>query len=309
MKNVWALGLGILIIVLLGAYMITYQVAFDQVAVVTTLGRVSAVAHGDAGAGGLFGNLRLKWPAPIQTVYTFDARTRVISSQLERQQTLDKQAVIASVYVAWRIDRPEAFYTFTQGDIKRAERRLLANVRDAKSEIGNFTFDELTNTDPAKLRIAEVESAMQTKVQSDMPVDQFGMVIESVGLKRIELPQQVTEAVFERMKSTRQRLAQAAESEGEAAASRIRGEAESAKQRILAFANRRAQEIRAEGEAAAQAYYREFKKNEDFAIFLRELQSLEQTLKHNTTFLLDTEIEPFDVLITPPAAEGVTQSR
>jgi membrane protease subunit HflC len=310
MKSTSTLFVGLLVIVLLIGYMVTYQVAFNEVAVVTTFGKAGAgaVKRGDAAEGGFIGNLHWRWPSPIQKVYKYDARIRVLEDRLEELQTLDKQSVIIQAYVAWRISDPLAFYQSMSAReaaaVEKAIERLRAGLRDAKSEIGRFTFDQLTNSDPGQLRIGDLEDAIQAKLQASIDREEpsWGITIEDVGIQRIELPDKVTEKVFERMKATRQRLAQSARSEGEARASDIKSKAESARQRIESFAERRAQEIRAEGAAAAAQYYSVFQQNEDFAIFLRKLEALRQTLAHNTTFLIDTRVMPFDMFAKPAAA-------
>jgi membrane protease subunit HflC len=115
-------------------------------------------------------------------------------------------------------------------------------------------------------------------------------------ISRILLPEQITRSVFSRMKQTRQRFAQNARSEGKAIAQGITAETNSDKQRILAFADRVAQNTRAQGDAAAAQYYAEYNKDPEFALFLRKLEALEKSLKTNTTFVLDTDSEPFDLL-------------
>ena len=303
MKSTSTLFVGLVIIALLLLYMLTYQVSFNEVAVVTTFGKAgpNAVKRGDDPAGGIIGNLYLRWPSPVQKVYRYDSRIRILEDRLEEQQTLDKQSVIVQAYVAWRISDPLAFYqsmsTAEKAAVEKAIERLRSGLRDAKSEIGRFTFDQLTNPDPAQLKIAEAEDAIRARLQASIDREQpsWGITIDDVGIKRIELPEKVSEKVFERMKATRQRLAQSARSEGEARASDIKSKAESARQRIEAFAERRAQEIRAEGAAAAAEYYSVFQQNEDFAIFLRKLEALRSTLAKNTTFLIDTRVMPFDM--------------
>jgi membrane protease subunit HflC len=294
----------VLILLVLVGYMVTYQVSFDEVAVVTTFGKAEtdAVRFGDEQAGGVFGNLHWKWPWPIQKVVKYDARVRVLDDRLEEQQTKDKQDVVIRAYVAWQIDEPLAFFR-TLRNADEAETRLRARLRDARAEIGNFTFDQLTNVSAEKLALDEAEAAIKNQLQSEITTpdrggtakQNYGIAVKAVGIKQIILPQPVTEKVFNRMRSTRQRLAQRARSEGDAIANDIQAKADSRSRRIMSFANRLAESIRAEGDEAAAEYYETFQQNQDFAIFLRNLEALEQTLEKNTTFLLDTQIAPFDL--------------
>jgi len=301
MKKVSALLLAGAIGVTLLVYMVAFQVRFNEVAVVTTFGKASegSIKNTDGKGAGLY----LKWPWPIQDVRRYDARVRILEDRLEQQETLDKQVVILSTYVSWKIGNPLDFYRSMRNE-QNAERYLLDRLRTARAEVGNYSFDDLTNVDPAALKLAEVEEAVLRRMRTDISSQQYGVEVDNVGIKRIILPQDVAEKVFERMSLTRQRLAQSARSEGEAVARSIRARARSAQQRILAFADRRAQDIRSEGDQAAARYYATFARNEDFAIFIRKLESLETTLANNTTFLLDTRIVPFDVLEEGAAAPG-----
>jgi membrane protease subunit HflC len=302
MKNTWTLAVGILIIVVLGLYMVTFQVRFNEAAVVTTFGRAVGVVDGDAGAGRWLGNLHWKWPRPIQQVYTYDTRVHVLDDRLEEQTTFDAISIVVSSFVTWRVDDAQQFHRALQ-TVENAEAQLLAKLRDARATIGEYTFDQLTSDDPDQLKIAEIEQRILADLreavsQQDPP---YGIAIEQVGIRRILLPEQVTQSVFDRMRDTRQRLAQQARSEGDAAANSIRSNANSARDRILAFVERRAQEIRAEGAAAAADYYEAFEADPDFAIFLRKLEALRETLQHNATFLLDTSVIPFDLFTSEPA--------
>ncbi|MCW8129412.1 MAG: hypothetical protein KIS92_03430 [Planctomycetota bacterium] len=296
MKNKSAVLLGALVALFLVVYMVTYEVRFDESALVTTFGRAgeNSVVNADGKSAGL----GFKWPWPVQDVRRYTTSTQVLEAPLEQQQTRDSQAVVVNDYVAWRIANPLEFERSLRS-IGAAEEQLRNRLRTARAVINQYTFDELTNRDPAKLKLADVEKAMLENLQKEVNAKAYGIEIKDVGIKRLVLPGDVTEKVFERMRSTRQMLAQSARSEGDAMASNIRKQAETSRNTIMAFAERRAQAIRADGDAAAAGYYKYFKENEEFAIFLRKIEGLKQTLSHNSTFLLDTRTAPFDLLGAP----------
>jgi len=294
MKRNMLLVFGIGIAAVLGLYAISFQVRFEQSAIVLTFGKADSSDMINAGTTDEAG-LHWKWPWPIQEVRFFDKRLRPLDDLLEQQETKDKQVVVLKTYLTWRITDPLAYYRTLQTD-NGAEQFLKDRMRTARAEIGNYSFDELTNDDPARLRLAEAEEAILKRLRNDLVDQGYGIEVASMGVKRILLPEQITQAVFRQMSQTRQRLAQNARSEGEATARSIQAAARSDEQRILAFAQRKAQSIRAEGDAAAARYYRVFAQNEDFAIFIRKLEALEGILSNNSTFLLDTKLEPFDLL-------------
>lgn len=293
MKKLSLIAMGTLIFTVLVLYMLTFQVNFHQMAVVTMFGKAdaSSVINMDGNQSGL----HWKWPWPIQQFRLFDTRLRVLEDRLEQQETRDKQVVIMKAFIAWRVTDPLLFQRSLQ-DESNAMRFIRDRLRTARAEIGNFTFDDLTNVDPEKLRLAEAEEKILERIQADLKDKGYGIAIHTLGIKRILLPDEIKTSVYARMRQTRQRLAQNARSEGEAIARSIRARARGDEQRILAFAERKAQSIRAEGDAAAARYYQIFAENEEFAVFMRKLEALETVLANNSTFLLDTKIEPFGLL-------------
>ena len=283
----------IAICILIGVvlYMSTFQLAYHQCAVLTTFGKAT---KGYSNIDGSEAGLKWKWPWPVQKVYYFDARIKTLSDRLEQQETKDRHVVILNMYMTWRICDPLSFYrTFTKTE--NSQQYLRDRLSSARWIIGEFTFEDLTNVDPDKLKIADAEQAILKQIQNDIKEFPFGIEISNVGIKRILLPKSITQAVFGRMRVTRQRLAQNARSEGEAIARSIRAQAHSDQKRILSFAERMAQEIRSEGDEAAAKYYHIFKENEEFAIFIRKLESLKHILDENTIYVLDTETPPFDL--------------
>jgi len=293
MKNVSIFTVGIVILGLFIIYSITFQVRFNEMALVTTFGKADSSSV--INRNGTEAGLHWKWPWPIQHVRLMEARLRTLEDQLEQQETKDKHVVILKAYLTWRIVDPlefqRSFHTAADATLFLRDR-----LRNARAEIGTFTFDQLTNTDPKKLRLADAENNILARIQTDLAGKGYGIAVCAVGIKRILLPEQITTSVFERMRQTRRRLAQNARSEGQAFASSIRAKARSDQERILAFAERKAQSIRAEGDAAAAAYYRVFAENEELAVFMRELETLESVLENNATFIVDTKIEPFHLL-------------
>jgi len=310
MKNLSTVILGLLILVVFVFYMITFQVDYNEVVVVDTFGDAGPesvyVGRPDAGgAGGPFGNLYLKWPVPIQNVHRYDARLRTLETRLEQIQTDDNQSIIPMLFVTWQIDDPLALYGAVRDQVGKVERALESRLRDALEILAQRTFEELTAGGTAEgeahpLARAEADIRAELQAAMDAPVD-FGVTVRSVGIKRNVLPEAVTEKVFQQMRATRERLAQQAQSEGIAEASRIRNQARSQRETIMSFAREQASTIRAEGVAAAAEVYKQFQADESFAKFLREMRSLESMLKQKTTFLIDTATEPFSRLRDPGA--------
>ena len=301
MKRFSLVLFGLFLLGLFLLYLLTFTVRFDQTAVVTTFGRADAedVINRDGTEAGLYGKL----PWPIQQVRFFDTRLQLLEDRLEQQETRDNQVVILKTYLTWRITDALAFWRSMQTE-ENAARFLRDRLRTARAEVGHYAFDDLTHADPEKLRLGELEAAILARLRADLDGKGYGMAIETVGIKRLQLPDQIAASVYDRMRQTRRRLAQHARSEGTAIARGIEARARSDEQRILAFAERKTQSIRAEGDAAAVRYYRVFAQNPDFAVFIRKLESLESILSNNSTFLLEPQPPPFDLLQSlMPAAD------
>jgi membrane protease subunit HflC len=284
---------GIIVVVLL-AYMFCFQVRYDQVAILTTFDKATEPTRDAQGNIIDPGSLRLepglyrRWPWPIQQVTTYPKLLQVTEAPFEELQTADHYAVVMRVYVVWKIEDPLKFFVKLQ-NIRQAEDRLGSLIRELKSVISQRRFDELVNLDPTKLKFAEIEEQSRQQLQAAVDAQDYGISIQHVGIRKMVLPEKVTEKVFARMKKNREALAQQARSEGESRALGITSEAEAAKERILGFAQNRALAIRTEGDRAAAEYYSQFAKDQQLAIFLRQIEALKIMLPHNTTFILPAE--------------------
>lgn len=282
--------IALLVALILGFYMVSFQVRYDEVAVRTTFGAGIEPVRNDDGKitdpGSLYREpgLYFKAPWPIQQVTRYSKRLHILEDQLQEQQTSDGRSVIVKTFVAWRVADPYTFWKQVT-TVAEAEDRLLGQLSSVNGVIGEYRFDQLVNPDPQALALDEIERVAAERIRQQIGASGYGMAIESVGIRRLLLPESVTTTVFERMKSDREARAAALLSQGEAEAGRIRKEAESKRDRIMAFAEGRAQEIEALGTRDATESYGQFAANEDFAIFLRQMQALEEMLGVNSTFV------------------------
>ena len=288
------IGGGIILILLL--IMFTYTVPFDHAAVVQTFGQadIESVRNADGKGAGLY----LRWPWPIQNVRLFDRRIQTLEVELEERQTRDEKTVTVQLYMAWRIAAPLTFFQSLR-TLPNARRKLQIQLRaESGKEIAQYALDELTTG----RKLAEAEKKIRNIIEEQ--VKDYGVHVEAVGIKRLMLPQGVTEKVFETMRKTRLRLAQKSRSEGEAIAKEIEASARRDAEIIRSFAERRAQAIRREGDEAAAETYAIFERNPRFAGFLLTLETLRMVLKENTTFVFDS-LDPGDWLNSlnqPPEA-------
>ncbi len=286
-KSLPSIITGVVLVVILALYMVTFQVRFTDVAVLKTFGK--ATEKDVIKEPGLY----WKWPWPIQDVDIYDARIQTLDTHTEQTATRDKKTVIVTSFTGWRVADPYKFLTSLRGGTEEAERRLRTLVETHQKEVlGRYDFSQLVSKNPMELKFDEIEKQIRERVHADAS-SQYGVAIESVGLKRLELPQDVTEAVFESMKAERRALAQKYESEGESEKVNITTEAKSKADTILTFAAGLAQKYRSEGNARAAEYYKVLQQDESLAMFLDRLNKLKEILKDRTTIVLTWNQYPF----------------
>lgn len=282
MKNPFVILIGCLLALALLSRMFLYQVRYDQVAIRTVFDRADADSVEETPG------LKWKLPWPIHQVTHYTKRLQLLEDKLEELQTADGKSVIVRTYLTWRIADPLAFYV-TLKDPAEARRQLASRLREVRGIISGYRLDQLVNEDRERLALDTIEDQARRALERSLADAGYGLQVENVGIYRIILPESTTAKVFETMIASRERLAENALQEGQAQASAIRSEAESARDRILAFAERRAQAIRSQGDREASREYEGFARNEEFAIFLRRLEALQKMLGHNTTFVLSAE--------------------
>jgi len=282
MKNSFTILMGAVIAAALLSYMFLYQVRYDQVAVRTTFDKA------DTGSVQTDPGLKFRLPWPIHKVTHYSKRLQLLEDTVEELQTADGKSVIVKTYLTWRIENPLDFYV-TLKDPAEAQRQLSSRLREIRGLISRYRLDQLVNLDKNAIKLAEIEDQAKATLEKSLAQSGYGLKVESVGIYKIVLPESTTQKVFETMITTRERLSENALQEGQAQASAIRSEAESARERILAFAERRAQTIRSKGDREASKEYESFAANEDFAVFLRKVEALKKMLDHNTTFVLSAD--------------------
>ena len=289
-KNRLTVMVAVLIVAILLAYMFAYQVRYDQVAVLTTFDKANDEAIKREG-------LYFKLPWPIQKVRVYSTRLRLLEHRLEQVSTHDGKSVVIQTYLAWRIDDPLAFFVKLQNTDAAHDKLAPLLSEEISGTIGRYAMDQLVNTNRDQVKLAAIESEALAGLERRLALLGYGIQARQVGVRRLVLPQENTQQVFETMRQTRQRLASNARVSGQAQADAIVSQANSARDRILAFAQRRAEAIRAQGDKEAAGYYSAFQQEEALAIFLRRIQTLERVLPHHTTFILDAGQLSLDQLL------------
>ena len=280
--------LGVVVAVILLIAVFSYQLNQTESAVVTTFCSPAAVT--DPG-------LHFRWPFPFQKIYKFDHRIRCFeggSGKIEETMTADGQNILVGIFINYRISAVEKFFR-TLEDMTKAEERLNSLMRSAKNAtFGQYKFSQVINTKPELMKLNEIQDRIKAALEKDTA--EYGIEIVSVGINTINVPERITDKVFDRMIEDRKLVADRYLAEGTVRASEIRNDADQKKAVMLAKAEAEAREIRAQGDAEAATFYAVFQENPELAEFLRKLDSLRLIMRNQTTLVLDTNVAPFDLL-------------
>ncbi|QOR39619.1 protease modulator HflC [Billgrantia diversa] len=202
-----------------------------------------------------------------QTVHNFDIRVRTLDTDPSRYLTQEQKAVIVDSYVMWQVINPTRFYEATAGDELMAVRLIQPRVDESlRNEFGRLDLQQI---------IAERRDDLMsgpTQELDELLREELGVAIHDVRVKRIDLPEDVSAAVYERMRSEREREAREWRAQGQEEAERIRANADRRRQVLLAQASERAETLRGEGDAeAAQIYSEAYGQAPEFFSFWRSL--------------------------------------
>ena len=260
MRDKMSLIGGTLLLIVVIASMSLFTVDQRQYAIVFQLGEIKEVISEPG--------LNAKLPF-IQNVRYFEKRILTMDTpEPERFITSEKKNVLVDHFVKWRIIDPRLYYESVAGDEARARTRLTQTVNAGlREEFGRRTMHDVVSGE----RDAIME---QMRERADRDARTIGAQIVDVRLKRVDLPNEVSESVYRRMEAERKRVANELRSLGAAEAERIRADADRQREVIIAEAYRSAQESMGEGDAKATAIYADaYGKSPDFYSFYRSLEA------------------------------------
>ena len=294
-KHAFTIVVAVVIGLSLLLYLFMYQVRQNEVAVVLTFGNPSQESPEPG--------LHAQWPWPIQEVHRFDNRLHVYEGRFEETPTSAQYNIITSLSIGWQIGDVLRFNeNFGRADdpIGLAWTNLEPIVRThTLATLGQYGLHDLVSAKAEELKYDDIEAEILEAAQADAR-ETYGIDVSLLRIKRLELPQSVTNQVYARMNSERNTEAQKIMKEGQQRAEVIKADAESKRKQILAIANAEAVRIRGQGDAEAAEYYKEFAKNPELAIYLRQLDALKKVTEKNTTIIVDATTPPFNLLVEEP---------
>lgn len=238
-------------------------------------------------------HVKIPW---VHAVRKFDGRIITLDAPPERFLTIEKKPLDVDFFAKWRIKDTATFYTSTNGDELRTGALLAQRVKTGlRNQFGERTMHEVVSGE-RDLLMTELADNLNKIANKE-----FGVEVVDVRVKRIDLPDRVSESVFARMKSEREREAREHRSTGKEQAEVIRAAADREKTILEANAYRDAEKLRGEGDAgAASIYAQAYGKDPEFYAFVRSLTAYRDSFSNRTDMLvIDPNSDFFKYLNNP----------
>lgn len=266
---------------------IAFALAADSVYKVRETERAVLLRFGALEQADVPPGLHFKFPFADE-VKRFDARVLTLDSETQRFFTVEKRPLNVDSFVKWRITDVGRYYTRTSGDERNASERLAERVRTGlRNEISQRDVYEVVSGERDEL-MRDLTAALTATMQ-----EEFGVEVLDVRVKRIELPQEVSNSVFQRMSTEREVLAREHRARGREMAQGIRADAERQATIIRAEAEKQSEQIRGEGDArATRIYAQSFGQDPEFYEFVRSLNAYRKSFAQKE-----------DVLVLDPSSD------
>lgn len=211
----------------------------------------------------------------------FDSRILTMDAEPQPFLTKEKKYVVVDSFVKWRIDDALKYYLTVGGQESEARRRLEQVVNSGlRDEFGKREVKKVISTDRNKIMEILTE-------YTDREARKFGIVVADVRIQRVDLPDEVSQSVYQRMKAERSRIANELRAQGAEAAEKIRADAERQRQVLLAEAYGKAERTRGEGDARATALYGSaYGRAPEFYSLYRSLGAYKESFKSKEDILI-----------------------
>ncbi|PIZ03983.1 MAG: protease modulator HflC [Gammaproteobacteria bacterium CG_4_10_14_0_8_um_filter_38_16] len=264
--------------------------------------RLGEIMHNRAGKPILLNpGLHFKMPI-IESAYDFDVRLQSFTVDSSRILTAEQKYVIVDYYTKWRIADPALYYTRTGGDVDRAEMLLKQKINDAlRQAFGVRQIKEIISGERSNITQILLQKANET-------AKDLGVAVVDVRIQGINLPKEVQESVFARMRAQREQVATQHRAQGKATAEGMRAHADAAVAVKIAQAEATAQKIRSEGDAKASTIYAAaYEKDPGFYAFYRSLEAYKKIVEKKGTVMVLRPSGAFFKYFNPGEATAETR--
>lgn len=242
--------------------------------------------------------LHFKFPL-VNNVLKFDSRVLTFNEDKERFLTIEKKNVMVDFFVKWRIDNAAQYYRSTRGQEITAQSRLSQIIKDGlRNEFARRTIKQAVSGERGEIMSAINESSKG--IASALGID-----VVDVRLSRIDLPDEVSDSVYDRMRAERARIAKELRAQGKEASERIRASADRQREVILAEAYKEAQQTRGVGDAKAAATFAgAYNKNAEFYAFYRSMEAYRNSFKDKGDLMVIEPDSDFFSYFNDPTGKG-----
>jgi len=287
MKKLIVFG-GIVVLLIIAYNLFTFTVDETQKAAVLRFGEIMRIVE-DPG-------LNFKVPFINNVVYLED---RILNYDIQPRDimTSDQKRLTIDNYAIWRVGEPQTFIEANAGNIASAQARIDDIVySDLRDILAKHTLDEIVSA-------KRLEYLRQVTTLSQGKLEVLGIELIDVRIKRADLPTEIEQAVYGRMRSERERIAAQLRAEGEEQAKQITSKADKDKVIILADANKAAETVKGEGDAQALEIYADaYNQDAEFYRFWRSLESYKTALDQGTSIVLTSDSDYLRFLNTMKTA-------
>ena len=256
MKSLLPIGIAVLAVLI---YASTFVVNEWETAIKLRLGEIVGTDYEPG--------LNFKVPV-LNDIKKFDRRIQTLDSQPQRFLTIEKKDVIVDSYAKWRIANAAQYFRSTGGNVGRTSRLLSERINTSlRDEFGKRTIQEVVSEDRQELMD-------QLSKSVDLNANELGVEVLDVRVKKIDLPPEVSESVYSRMRAERERVASDLRAKGLEAAERIQADADRQRTVTLADAYKESEQLRGQGDAkASEVYAGAYNADADFYAFYRSLNA------------------------------------
>lgn len=267
----------IIALVLIVVYTCTFFVDEREKAILLAFGKIDKVGYEPG--------IHFKLPYPFNEVKKLDGRILTIDQRPVRFLTKEKQHMVVDSFVKWRIIDEAKYFPATSGGREQNAASLIYRMVDdgLRNEFAKRTVQEVIAQDRTQI-MTLLTSNIDEKAQS------LGIRVVDVRIKRIDFPEKISQNVYERMRTERERLAREHRSKGEETATRIRADADAQSRILVAEAYRDSEIMRGEGDAlSTEIYAKAYNRDRDFYRFYRSMEAYKTTFANKGDVML---IEP-----------------
>jgi modulator of FtsH protease HflC len=214
--------------------------------------------------------LHFKVPV-IDSIRIMDTRIQTLDDKADRFVTSEKKDLIIDSYVKWKIEDLAVYYLATGGNKMQAEALLKRKINNGlRNEIGSHTIKEIVSGKRGEV----METALKRMARSS----ELGIKVIDVRIKKINLPDEVSNSVYKRMRAERQAVAREHRSQGQEQSEVIRANIDRKVSIMIAEANKSSLEVRGEGDARSSKIYADsYSQDADFFAFLRSMKAYEKS--------------------------------